>query len=536
MNKRKKVVSELKDMKVLCELSKLITKNNIDRFQKKSLVCELEMYKQQNNDFFEKNKELRSENEVFYGIINFLLKKDDAEFVASFFSDDKDVFYRRLIDYISRTKNYGNKKCTNQHKNSTSTSESEESSFVMKNADTFTEIINEVEKSFFLRNKEQIEEKENQIYHLKKRIIELESIASTNKNSGMLSNDKEVQAEHKVDFDELVKCIEASNETRMAELADELKNAKQKLIENDKMRDTIETYEARIKNLEKALKQMEDANYNFLRDMHKSAETFKEKIKAVTTESEDTIRDLRQKVKNEKQMNDVLKDEIRDLEAEIKALKTVNAGIDRKEDEILRLQKELNVHMSLKNMIELEKRDSQREQEKFAREMEAFEHTKNKLYNEIAGLKGDIHDRSSAALFHKNNYLKANSDLQYLTLKIQKLEKSDSMLREDLKRAQDNQVQSSLKIRMLNDDIRNYKTVVKMLTGTSSPEIIENLDKYRKLLRCSVCDENYKDTAIIRCMHVLCRGCVENRLRMRNRKCPICGESFSAADVKQVFL
>ncbi|KAI0226379.1 E3 ubiquitin-protein ligase bre1 [Massospora cicadina] len=58
----------------------------------------------------------------------------------------------------------------------------------------------------------------------------------------------------------------------------------------------------------------------------------------------------------------------------------------------------------------------------------------------------------------------------------------------------------------------------------------------KQLLQCTSCSLRFKSHALIKCMHVFCKQCIEDRLETRQRKCPSCNESFGANDVKQIYL
>ena len=62
-----------------------------------------------------------------------------------------------------------------------------------------------------------------------------------------------------------------------------------------------------------------------------------------------------------------------------------------------------------------------------------------------------------------------------------------------------------------------------------------SLDLYKKALRCSVCDHRRKDCVLIGCGHLFCKVCLEANLKVRNKKCPICGELYSSNDIKTIF-
>ncbi|KAL8997473.1 MAG: hypothetical protein Q9169_003253 [Polycauliona sp. 2 TL-2023] len=58
----------------------------------------------------------------------------------------------------------------------------------------------------------------------------------------------------------------------------------------------------------------------------------------------------------------------------------------------------------------------------------------------------------------------------------------------------------------------------------------------RAIAICTVCRTNFKDTAIVTCGHVFCKGCVEERRTSRSRKCPNCNKSFGQNDTLRVTL
>ncbi|ELQ74610.1 E3 ubiquitin ligase involved in syntaxin degradation, partial [Trachipleistophora hominis] len=534
MNKRRKATIEMKRSKILKELVNIVEKEKIDVMQKKALVYEIELYKQKNNDLYEKYKELKNENELFYGVIAYLLKSGETEFVSSEFVDEQDAFYKRMIDYIVRYKSLRNKK-SHSHKKNAAGAENDENECLDQHNDQIKKIIEQMEESVLLKYKEYVEEKDDIIYHLKRKVLDLNSSLA---NCGETAPQKAVdKVEKDVNVDELMEAVEASKSEKMGELYKEIEELKKKLLENAKVTGEGEDLsKKKIKDLEDVLKQVEERNCELLRDAQKNAVDFKEALDKMEKERDSYVKDLKQKLESANEVNGLLKEEIGDLEAELDVLKNKMLDEDARSGEELKLRKELNAYKNLKDVVELEKRENHREKERLAEDRESFEQLKNRLNYEVKCLRIELEGRNNAASYHKKNYLKTNAELLYVTERVQSLEKNEIVLREDIKHAQEQQVRLESKLRMLSDDISNYRTVFKALAGTSSPELIESLDKYRKLLRCSTCDKNYKDTVIVKCMHVLCRECVDGRLKMRSRKCPICGEGFSATDVKRIFL
>jgi E3 ubiquitin-protein ligase BRE1 len=71
--------------------------------------------------------------------------------------------------------------------------------------------------------------------------------------------------------------------------------------------------------------------------------------------------------------------------------------------------------------------------------------------------------------------------------------------------------------------------------GGSAAEYKEEIDAYKSMLRCSVCNDRPKGVVITRCYHMFCAECVNVRLENRDRKCPGCAAAFSASDVKAIY-
>ena len=61
------------------------------------------------------------------------------------------------------------------------------------------------------------------------------------------------------------------------------------------------------------------------------------------------------------------------------------------------------------------------------------------------------------------------------------------------------------------------------------------LDMTLGMLRCSVCRDRFKEVCLTRCFHLFCRECVDEVVRNRSRKCPMCGDKFGDQDCITVF-
>jgi len=77
---------------------------------------------------------------------------------------------------------------------------------------------------------------------------------------------------------------------------------------------------------------------------------------------------------------------------------------------------------------------------------------------------------------------------------------------------------------------------VKVEAGSSlSSADASMLDMTLGMLRCSVCQDRFKGVCLTRCFHLFCKECVDDVIRTRNRKCPMCGDKFSDSEVRQIF-
>ncbi|GAA5973856.1 hypothetical protein JCM11641_003195 [Rhodosporidiobolus odoratus] len=77
-------------------------------------------------------------------------------------------------------------------------------------------------------------------------------------------------------------------------------------------------------------------------------------------------------------------------------------------------------------------------------------------------------------------------------------------------------------------------------SGSADPSEVRELKKYNadlsRLLKCSTCSLRFKDTVLSRCGHTFCRECLDDRMAVRNRRCPTCSTQFGMADVLPMFL
>ncbi|KAG6031540.1 E3 ubiquitin-protein ligase bre1 [Claviceps citrina] len=86
-----------------------------------------------------------------------------------------------------------------------------------------------------------------------------------------------------------------------------------------------------------------------------------------------------------------------------------------------------------------------------------------------------------------------------------------------------------LKVRIehAQKDRENWKS--KALSNSSEEE-----EMLRTFALCTICRNNFKNTALKTCGHLFCNKCVDDRISNRMRKCPTCSRAFDKMDVMPV--
>ncbi|CEJ89342.1 hypothetical protein VHEMI05189 [[Torrubiella] hemipterigena] len=86
-----------------------------------------------------------------------------------------------------------------------------------------------------------------------------------------------------------------------------------------------------------------------------------------------------------------------------------------------------------------------------------------------------------------------------------------------------------LKVRVdhMNKEKENWKN--KALSNSSEEE-----EMLRTFALCTICRNNFKNTALKTCGHLFCNKCIDDRISNRMRKCPSCSRAFDKMDVMPV--
>jgi hypothetical protein len=121
------------------------------------------------------------------------------------------------------------------------------------------------------------------------------------------------------------------------------------------------------------------------------------------------------------------------------------------------------------------------------------------------------------------------SDRDDLVREIKKLEVNGKSFMEVLKHIQD-ELETAKK--QFSVEMRRVRSLG---TGLNGPLANLELEDLKKKVQCSLCKTREKSVVLITCMHCYCRECVnEQMLSARNRKCPLCMQRFSDAEVRDV--
>ena len=75
-----------------------------------------------------------------------------------------------------------------------------------------------------------------------------------------------------------------------------------------------------------------------------------------------------------------------------------------------------------------------------------------------------------------------------------------------------------------------------MASSFTVDQLNTQISVLKSRLACPVCHFRDKECIIMRCRHMHCKQCVEERISNRSRKCPTCNNKFSDKDVEDVWL
>ncbi|KAG5733688.1 E3 ubiquitin-protein ligase BRE1 [Termitomyces sp. T112] len=101
------------------------------------------------------------------------------------------------------------------------------------------------------------------------------------------------------------------------------------------------------------------------------------------------------------------------------------------------------------------------------------------------------------------------------------LEKLNSAKHVELRKMEDGIIRAR---KELDAKIKQQESAASQSGGSENAKLL-------RLLKCSACEVEFRDTVITKCLHTFCRPCIDARISTRQRKCPACGLGFAQSDV-----
>ncbi|KAF8740809.1 hypothetical protein AX14_007181 [Amanita brunnescens Koide BX004] len=196
-----------------------------------------------------------------------------------------------------------------------------------------------------------------------------------------------------------------------------------------------------------------------------------------------------------------------------------------------------------KEAIDVERKNLSRNVEKQAKVLE-------RLYESERNLQSQIADQDKELTAFKRAYEVVKQDNQKLMFEMNeaKLQAEQEKKEKEVMRTSINERESilsthSAKLRGMEDGLAKARKEVeqqaqewkKIAANNSQGKGDGEVQYLKKLLRCSTCMTQFRNTVITKCMHTFCKQCVEARIATRQRKCPACNIVFAQSDVQPIW-
>lgn len=265
--------------------------------------------------------------------------------------------------------------------------------------------------------------------------------------------------------------------------------------------------------------------------------------RALIENLQSSILDLENRLKfksfsKEIEMNDiesVLMDEIDNITSAYDRIKNTNSELEKNLiSSNSKISELINENMSYKNRISLLE-DSKVFLERERKRLEEWKSTlaeETRMFQEKASeVENSINEKDRKIIDYK--------------LLLTNLQANHKILEDELNNSNSNyriikREFEALKAEFLTlrTEHESNKKLCDLLRGlnSSDTELIEDLERYKKVIRCSLCDTNIKNCVLVKCSHTFCDSCIENRLKARQRKCPVCQSEFNSNDIKKIYL
>ncbi|KAI8615525.1 hypothetical protein BC830DRAFT_1064285 [Chytriomyces sp. MP71] len=142
----------------------------------------------------------------------------------------------------------------------------------------------------------------------------------------------------------------------------------------------------------------------------------------------------------------------------------------------------------------------------------------------------DLHRRKVSELNQKQTEL-----IEKLATMQGKFNEAERTLKEKIQIiADDANTQRRMEERM--DALKRKVDAQSKSSNVTDSYLQQENDDLKLLVKCSSCTNNFKSHVLLKCMHTFCKGCLDDLVNSRQRKCPKCGIPFGHADIKPFYL
>jgi len=176
-----------------------------------------------------------------------------------------------------------------------------------------------------------------------------------------------------------------------------------------------------------------------------------------------------------------------------------------------------------------------RDAEKQSKVIERLVDIEKNLTVQLANLEKELMTAKSLTNLYKNKSDSQNAEISLFTQRyaaekrkvdevvaaFQEQERVNIAKRTELRRLEDGLLRTK---NDLESKIKYHEVTAIRDGGKESEQLL-------KLLKCSTCRTEFRNTVITKCMHTFCRTCIDARISTRQRKCPACSLTFSQSDV-----
>ena len=177
------------------------------------------------------------------------------------------------------------------------------------------------------------------------------------------------------------------------------------------------------------------------------------------------------------------------------------------------------------------------------KEKQAVEDRVRSLEEKLAASKSELDRMTKEWAAASGKIASVNSELSNALKRsdelVDEVEKKNSEIREliDLvKKTERKATDAADKLNIASDASGGGGGAAAASSNFSVEQLNTQIGVLKSKLACPVCHYRDKECIIMRCRHLHCRHCVEERITSRNRKCPTCNNKFTEKDVADIWL